>query len=71
MKQKQKKLIHEGNYMAEIEVELIYTEDEWSPYLSLEDAEKLDNIRIALRQNDFKTASQLGNIFELTPLIQK
>jgi len=32
------KLIHIGEYMAEVEVELIETPEGWSPYLSLEDA---------------------------------
>lgn len=36
------KLIHEGQYAAEIDVELIDTDNGWSPYLSLEDAQKLD-----------------------------
>ncbi len=35
------KLVHEGEYVAEVEVELIYTGDGWSPYLSLSDAQKL------------------------------
>ena len=32
------KLIHEGEYAAEVYIDLITTDDEWSPYLSLEDA---------------------------------
>ena len=32
------KLVHEGIYVAEVEVETIYTDDGWSPYLSVEDA---------------------------------
>jgi len=34
------KLVHEGQYIAEVDVDLLETEDEWSPYLSLEDAYK-------------------------------
>ena len=39
------KLVHEGKYVAEVEVEVIDTDDGWSPYLSLEDAYKLDDVR--------------------------
>jgi len=62
------KLIHEGQYAAEVEVELIDTDEGWSPYLSLEDAEKLDEVRKALRRGDLKRASQLARVFELTPV---
>ena len=62
------KLIHEGRYAAEVEVELIDTDEGWSPYLSLEDTEKLDAVRKALRQGDLKRASQLARVFELTPV---
>ena len=61
------KLIHEGEYMAEIEVELIYTGQGWSPYLSLADALKLDDVRAALRRDDLATASRLARIFRLVP----
>jgi hypothetical protein len=43
------KMVHEGEYIAEVEVELIYTDEGWSPYISLEDAQKLDEVREALR----------------------
>ena len=32
----------EGDLAAEVEVNLIHAEDEWTPYLSQEDAYKLD-----------------------------
>ncbi|KKL13233.1 hypothetical protein LCGC14_2527780, partial [marine sediment metagenome] len=38
------------------------------PYLSLEDAEKLDEVREALRKEDVLTASKLARVFRLTPL---
>ncbi|MDJ0662375.1 MAG: hypothetical protein QNJ42_23245 [Crocosphaera sp.] len=44
-------------------------DDLWSPYLSLEDVEKLDKVRLALRQNDIKTAVKFGRIYHLTPMI--
>ena len=48
MKKPYTKFIHEGDYVAEVDVELIYTDEGWSPYLSLEDAYKLDDVREAL-----------------------
>ncbi|MBI3917529.1 MAG: hypothetical protein HY322_11040 [Betaproteobacteria bacterium] len=62
------KLVHEGQYVAEVDVELIVTDDEWSPYLSLEEASKLDDVREALRRGDLKKASRYGRIYTLTPL---
>jgi hypothetical protein len=47
-------LVHEGPYVAEVDIELIETDEGWSPYLSLEDAYKLDDVRAALRRGDLK-----------------
>ena len=68
IKKSTKKLVHEGKYIAEIEVELIYTNEGWSPYLSVDDAQKLDDVREALRNGDLTTASKLSRVFTLTPL---
>jgi len=65
------KYVHEGDYAAEIIVELIETEESWSPYLSLDDAYKLDDVRDALRRGDIKTASKYGRIFELRPVAKQ
>lgn len=62
------KLVHEGDYVAEVDVTLIITDDEWAPYLSLEDANKLDDVRLALRQGDLTTAARLGRIYRLVPV---
>ena len=67
-KRKRTKYVHEGRYVAEVEVNLIEDDTEWSPYLSLEDAEKLDDIRAALARGDVTTASKLGRIFTLQPV---
>jgi hypothetical protein len=64
----QVKLVHEGEFVAQVDVELIYTDEEWSPYLSLDDAQKLDEVRAALRQGDLETAAQLARIYKLTPI---
>lgn len=62
------KLLHEGKYVAEVPVELIYAEDGWSPYLSVEDAYRLDDVREALRRGDLKAAAQLAKVYALTPI---
>ena len=63
MKKRQRtKLVYEGQYVAEVDVELIDMNKGWSPYLSLDDAYKLDDIRNALRQGDVKSAARLARI---------
>ena len=62
------KLVHEGKYAAEVDVELIDNDEGWSPYLSLDDAYKLDDVRNALRKGDIKTASRLARVFSLVPV---
>ncbi len=62
------KLVHEEDYVAEVDVELIYTDNEWSPYLSVSDAEKLDDVRLALRKRDAKGAAGMARVFELAPV---
>jgi hypothetical protein len=51
-----------------VPVTLIETGSEWSPYFSLEDAEKLEEVRLALRRSDLRAAAQLGKVYELTPV---
>lgn len=60
------KLIHEGEYVAEVDVELIESDTGWSPYLSLDDAYKLDDVREALRRGDIKAAAHNAKVFTLT-----
>ena len=58
----------EGQYAAAVDVDWIESHTGWSPYLSLEDAQKLDDVREALRSGDLKRAGQLGRVYQLTPL---
>ena len=67
-KRKRTKHIHEGRYVAEVDVELIEDESGWSPYLSADDACKLDDVREALRQGDVKRASTMSRVYELRPV---
>ena len=62
------KLVHEGQYAAEVDIEVIETDTGWSPYLSLEDAYKLNDVRSALRRGDIKSASRLARVFTLNPV---
>ena len=66
-KRKHTKLVHEGKYVAEVDIELIDTPEGWSPYLTLEDAYKLDDVREALRKGDLDAASRLARLYTLTP----
>lgn len=60
--------IHEGQLVVEIEVTLIETDSEWSPYYSIEDVRKLDSAREALRRGDLRAAARLGRVYELKPV---
>ncbi len=62
------KFIHESRYVAEVEVEVIEDETSWSPYLSLEDAQRLDLVRDALRSGDIKAAARVGRVYTLEPV---
>ena len=62
------KLVHEGKYFAEVEVEVLTTEDGWSPYLSQDDAYKMDDVREALRRGDIATASAHAKVYMLSPV---
>lgn len=64
-----KKLVREGELAAEVEVHLLESEGGWAPYLSLDDAYKLDDVREALRAGDIKRASRLAiRVYRLTPV---
>lgn len=62
------KLVREGEYAADVPVEFIEDETGWSPYLSPEDAYKLDDVRKALRTADLAGAARLARVFRLEPL---
>jgi len=62
------KLVHVGRYAAEVDIELTRNDDAWGPYLSVSDANKLDEVRIALRRGDLRGAARLARIYTLTPV---
>ncbi len=66
---KSSKLVREGTWAAELDVDLIETDHEWAPYVSADDVRKLDDVRRALRRGDIKSAQQLGaRVFEMKPV---
>ena len=67
-KRKRTKIVHEGKYIAEVDVEILEDETGWSPYLSLDDAYKLDDVREALRRGDIAAASRSSRVYSLTPV---
>ena len=50
--------VREGEFVAEVDVELVEAVGAWTPYLSLQDAYKLDDVRDSLRAGDLDRASQ-------------
>lgn len=62
------KYVHEGKYVARVDVSLVEDETGWSPYLSVDDAYKLDDVRNALCQGDLDAAARYGQIYELRPI---
>lgn len=64
-----KRLVREGEFIAEVDVTLVEAKDGWTPYLSVEDAYKLDEVRDALRVGDVKRAARLADrVYRLTPV---
>ncbi len=63
--------IHEGKYAAEVTVELTYSDESWSPTMSMEDTQKLETVRVALQRGDVTEAAKYGRVFELTPVAAK
>lgn len=46
-----------------------FSDDEWFPYLSLEDVFKLDDMRQALHDNDLALAAKFGRVYTLKPVV--
>ncbi len=61
------KLLHYGGYVALVKVQLIETDEGWSPHLTLRDAELLDQVREALHQGNLTKATTLARVFHLPP----
>lgn len=70
-KRKLTEFVREGRYAAEVLVEFHHTDESWSPSMSLDDARKLEAVRLALRRGDIAEAAKYGRVFELTPVAAK
>jgi hypothetical protein len=70
MKRNRLELVRVGNYAVEVPVEVIIDEGEggWSPYFSLDEAKKLEAVRLALQRGDLAEAAKYGRLFELLPI---
>lgn len=63
------RLVREGEFAAEVSVRLIEGADAWSPYLPVDDACRLDDVRDALRAGDMQRASHIATrVYRLTPI---
>lgn len=67
-KKQAKELVREGKYAAEVDIELHYSDESWSPTMSADDARKLDTVRLALKRGDIAEAAKHGRVFELKPV---
>ncbi len=63
-----KRLVRAGHYVAEVEVEDIPDDGAWGPYLSLEDAMKLQRVELALKAGDLRAAGKEAQVYELKPV---
>ena len=63
------RFVRGGAFAAEVNVEILEDEGGWAPYLSLDDAYRLDDVRDALRAGDVERASRLAErVYRLTPI---
>ncbi|WP_340103738.1 hypothetical protein [Rhodohalobacter sp. 8-1] len=65
---KKKKYVHAGSYVGELEVKIIHDDHPWAPYLTIEDAKKLDFVKSALKKENLADASKFGRIYKLKPV---
>jgi hypothetical protein len=68
MKRKTVEFVQAGKFAAEVPIELIEDEGDWSPRMSLDDAKKLESVRLALQRGDINAAARYSRVFELLPV---
>jgi hypothetical protein len=61
-------IVHVGKYAAEVPIELIEGEGGWSPYVSFDDAKKIEIVRLALEAGEVARAAEFARVFELLPI---
>jgi hypothetical protein len=62
------KRLRHGNLMAEVSVKLGPDDGAWGPYLSLDDAEKIERVDEALKAGDVAAAAKDSRIFQVMAL---
>ena len=62
------RFVHSGRLAAEVQIDLIPDDGAWGPYLSMEDALKLERVREALERHDIAAAAKEAKIYELLPI---
>jgi len=62
------KHIHEGKYAADVRITFHYDGSGWDPTIDSADIEKLERVRLALRNGDLATAAREAEVFELLPV---
>ncbi len=65
---KSSEFVKEAGIVAEVPVDLLYDENEWSLYLSPTDLKKLDRVRLALRSGDVGAAAKEAKIYTPAPV---
>ena len=65
-----RRLVREGDVAAEVDIELLESEGSWAPYVSLEDAYKLDDVREALRSGNLRRAAEVARLYRLSPVTE-
>lgn len=62
------KLIHEGDYVAVVQVETLEPSPGYESCLPVNEALKLDEARAALKRGNLQDAAKYGQVFRLVPL---
>ena len=67
-KKKKTKFIHTDRYVAEVDVEVELADQEWAPYLSVDEVKKLELVKKCLESGDLKPISGIARVFEKKPV---
>ena len=62
-------IVRAGRFYAEVPVSEIPDNRAWGPYLSLDDALKIERVRIALETGKIREAAREAQVYELKPLV--
>ena len=63
-----KKLIRDGDLIAEVEVDLHDGIGDWEPTMSKDDAFKVDDVCDAMRRKDYQAVAKLARLYRLVPV---